>query len=195
MRHLLMAVMVVIAAAVLIPPVFIILLQVSGHRIDDDFYPASSAPVERFWPSSPSPKVVVESPDAAVYVNPSADGRIKVSVTRRSLCKNLSQAVAEDSLRFLRVEMVREGDTIRVVTVPTENMPKNEFEKTGTYITVYSIIEISVPDGARLDLSKGARVYSVEGKLDEIPATKDVEASVAFDGASYQFRGVVKPNP
>jgi hypothetical protein len=192
---------------------------------DDQFDGAESKEATRAWEAGASPKIVIDACDGAIMVKPSLDGRITADVTRHTLCKNLSKAVAEDALRYIHVEMIEEGDIIRIVTRPTEYMPKNNYARTGTYINVSTDIEVAVPEGARLDLRTGVGQIEVVGRPAEIRAKNNAgfvgfdldptrglaqpgdspkwlklegtggNAEVDFDGSAYHFRGDIKPVP
>src|SRR5262249_10612780 len=81
-----------------------------------------------------------------------------------SNCKNNSQAIAEDALRFIDVEMSKEAETIRIVSRRTDN------GATGCWSLTTSI-EVYVPDGARLDLKAGVGSIWGAGSPQEIKAT------------------------
>jgi hypothetical protein len=195
------------------------LICMSNLELDDRFDGATSKGNPTSWSASASPKIVVDAFGGAIMVKPSLDGRITAVIEKHSLCKNLSEDVAKDALRYVQVDFVQEGDTIRIVTRPTADMPKNNYAVTGNYIYVSTTVEVWVPDGARLDLRTGFGSIWVEGRPVEIrsknsgalrfdlgpirgadggPAVLKLkgsggEASVDFDGTNYRYRGDVKP--
>src|SRR5262249_17688329 len=96
--------------------------------------------------------------------------KVTATVARNSNCKNKSQAVAEDALRFIDVEMFQEAETIRIVSRRSDN------GATGCWSLTTSI-EVYVPDGARLDLKTGVGSIWVEGSPREIKATNTAGAT------------------
>jgi hypothetical protein len=145
-----------------------VLVMVPLLGCDDEFQGASRS-VEKSWPVTTSPTIIVDACGGGIWVRRGPANEVKVKVARNSSCKNKSWAYAEDSLRFIDVEMNQEADTVRIVSRRTDD------GATECYLT--TSVEVYVPDGARLDLTTDVGSIWVEGSLREVRATNSAGAA------------------
>lgn len=143
----------------IMPVVFVL----SMLGCDDEFHGASTA-IEKSWAVDSPPTITIDACGGGIWVRRGKANEVKVTVARNSNCKNNSQAIAEDSLRFIDVEMSKEAETVRIVSRRTDN---------GATVcwSLTTSIEVYVPDGARLNLKTDVGSIWVEGSPREIKAS------------------------
>jgi hypothetical protein len=136
-----------------------IMVTIAG--CDDDFYGASKS-IEKSVATSSQPTIIVDACGGAITVKPGRSGEVKALIDRNSNCKNLSQSIAEDALRFIDIKMVVEGDVVHIVTSRTDGGASK------CYLT--TSIEIYVPDRSRLNLKTEVGSIYVVGSPLEVKA-------------------------
>jgi hypothetical protein len=148
--------------------IMLVLVVVPMLGCDDEFQGASKS-VEKSWPVNTSPTVIVDACGGGIWLRRGPANEVKAKLTRNSSCKNKSWAFAEDSLRFIDVEMTQDAETIRIVSRRTDG------GATECYLT--TSIEVWVPDGARLDLTTDVGSLYVGGSPREIKAINKMGAT------------------
>lgn len=134
---------------------------VQGCAFDDTYFTASTV-TKASWPASTPPTITVSNFSGGIWVRPSQEEVVTASVTRTSTCKNCSQLRAEDSLQLVEVDMVKEGEQIRIVTRRTDHGRVDAIMEAS--------VEIFVPNKARLYLQTNVGSIAVSGSPMQINA-------------------------
>jgi hypothetical protein len=128
---------------------------------DDEFSGASTS-VEKTWSTSIPPRIVVDACGGAIKVKRGRSGEVKAVVARNRSCKNMPQAIAEDALKHIKVDLTTGDDTIRIVTRRIDNGASG--------CGLETTVELCVPDESRLDLQTDVGSIWVVGSPNEVKA-------------------------
>lgn len=138
----------------------------------EDRYDSARETQTESWDAGRTPLIEVDSFGGAITVEPGPVGRVEARIDRHGVCKNRSDAYAEAALKGIEIVVVRDGDSVRIVTrVPNGGT-------SGFYLT--TSIELRVPDGSRLDLKTGVGSIWVTGSPSEIKV-RNPTGAIRFD--------------
>jgi hypothetical protein len=130
--------------------------------LDDQFFGAETT-VEACWEVDAPPRIVVEACDGGIWIEPGELGKVRATVTKHCVCKNLPPEDAGAGLAALLVEMAEEADTIRV-----ESRRPSGGASPPCHLS--TSITLQVPDGSRLDLRTNVGSIQVKGAPAEVRA-------------------------